>query len=142
MKLAVLLLALSLLSVGTANAQTILFPDDLRIVKQGKALYDLHCAACHGANLEGQPNWKQRRADGKLPAPPQDESGHTWHHPELQLFDITKYGPQKFAGPNYKTDMPAFDGILTDDEIIAVLSYIKSTWSDEIRAHNTAMCGG
>ena len=114
MKLAVLLLALSLLSVGTANAQTILFPDNLTIVKQGKALYDLHCAACHGANLEGQPNWKQRRADGKLPAPPQHESGHTWHH----------------------------DGILTDDHIIAVLSYIKSTWSDEIRAHNTAMCGG
>jgi hypothetical protein len=48
--------------------------------------------ALPGANLEGQPNWKERQANGRLPAPPHDASGHTWHHPDAQLFGITKQG--------------------------------------------------
>ncbi len=34
--------------------------------------------------------------------------------------------------------MPAFEDVLCDEEIIAVLGYIKSVWSDEERAfqHN------
>ena len=47
---------------------------------QGTTVYADQGGACHGANLEGQPNWRQRRADGLLPAPPHDETGHTWHH--------------------------------------------------------------
>lgn len=55
---------------------------------------------------------------------------------------MTKYGIQKFAGPDYKTDMPAFEKKLTDAEIIAVLSYIKSRWPSDVRARNTKMSGG
>jgi mono/diheme cytochrome c family protein len=99
-----------------------------------KQLYDQHCASCHGANLEGEADWQQRRADGTLPAPPQDASGHTWHHPDEQLFAITKQGIQAFAGPDYKTNMKGFGGVLGDDEIRAVLDYIKSRWPEEIRA--------
>ena len=37
--------------------------------QRGEAIFhEVGCASCHGANLEGQPNWKERRADGKLPA--------------------------------------------------------------------------
>jgi len=33
--------------------------------------------------------------------------------------------------------MPAYENVLSDEEIIAVLSYIKSTWPEEIiRIHN------
>jgi mono/diheme cytochrome c family protein len=46
-------------------------------IEAGKALYAQHCASCHGANLEGQPDWQARKADGKMPAPPHDDSGHT-----------------------------------------------------------------
>ena len=108
-------------------------PDPQRLA-MGKALYDQHCAACHGADLEGEPNWQQRRADGTLPAPPQDASGHTWHHPDQQLFDITKQGLAPFAGADYKTNMKGFGEVLSDDEIWAVLDYIKSRWPEEIRA--------
>ena len=105
------------------------------LVAQGKAIYATACASCHGANLEGQPNWRIRQADGRLPAPPHDETGHTWHHPDDQLFAMTKFGPAAFAGlDDYKTDMPAFDGVLSDEEILAALAYIKSTWPAEIRA--------
>jgi mono/diheme cytochrome c family protein len=72
-----------------------------------------------------------------LPAPPHDETGHTWHHPDDQLFAITKFGPAAVAGLNdYQTDMPVFEGVLSDEEISAALAYIKSTWPAEIRARH------
>ena len=100
----------------------------------GQRVYEAQCAACHGARLEGQPDWRTRRADGRLPAPPHDATGHTWHHPDQALFEIVKYGVQRFAGPHYSSDMPAYDRRLSDDEIRAVIAYIKSTWPEQIRA--------
>jgi mono/diheme cytochrome c family protein len=101
----------------------------------GEKVYVQHCAACHGARLEGQPNWRDRLPSGRMPAPPHDASGHTWHHPDEVLFGITKRGlvPGVYAPPGYESDMPGFSGVLTDDEIRAVLAYIKSTWPREIR---------
>nr|WP_292485159.1 cytochrome c [Mesorhizobium sp.] len=112
----------------------ILKPDDARVIARGEAVYVAHCASCHGRNLEGQPEWKAQDKDGFLPAPPHDESGHTWHHPDTLLFRITKLGVAEAANlKDYKTRMPAFGGILTDAEIIAALSYIKSRWPDDMR---------
>ncbi len=34
---------------------------------------------------------------------------------------------------DYGTDMPAFQGSLSDEEIWAVLAYVKSTWPAEAR---------
>jgi hypothetical protein len=68
-------------------------------------------------------------ANGRMPAPPHDESGHTWHHNDRVLFGITKYGLKPpYAPPNYESDMPAFAGKLSDEEIRAVLAYISSHW--------------
>ena len=109
-------------------------PADPARVAQGRVLYAGHCAACHGQKLEGQENWRERRGDGRLPAPPHDESGHTWHHPDIMLFDMTRNGmvPGRSAPEGYQSDMPAYAGILSDEEIIAVLAYIKSTWPADI----------
>ncbi|MEL0013441.1 MAG: c-type cytochrome, partial [Alphaproteobacteria bacterium] len=68
-----------------------------------------------------------------LPAPPHDETGHTWHHSDAYLFAMTKYGIEKMIGKSYPNNMPAYEEKLTDDEIISVLSYIKSNWSDRIQ---------
>ena len=105
----------------------------------GKAIYDAQCAACHGANLEGQPDWRTRLPNGRLPAPPHDASGHTWHHADQDLFALTKHGLAPFAPPGYQSDMPAFADKLTDQEIRDVLAYIKSTWPPEIQARQTAI---
>ena len=94
----------------------------------GREVYAEHCAACHGANLEGQPDWKVRLPSGRLPAPPHDASGHTWHHPDAVLFRIVEEGTSAVVGDRYESDMPAFGGILSDAEIEAVLAYLKSTW--------------
>ena len=81
--------------------------------------------------LEGQPNWRSRLPNGRLPAPPHDETGHTWHHPDAVLFGDHKYGlvPGNSAPPDYESDMPTFSDVLSDDEIWAVLAYIKSHWT-------------
>ncbi|MHC8493844.1 c-type cytochrome [Thalassospira sp. SM2505] len=107
-------------------------PDDLKLVALGKKVYDANCASCHGTKFEGQANWRERGDDGLLPAPPHDETGHTWHHPDAMLFALTKYGPAAIAGNDYKSAMPAYENTLTDEEILASLSYIKSRWPDEI----------
>jgi mono/diheme cytochrome c family protein len=110
-------------------------PDDARQVARGKSVYSQYCGACHGVRLEGQPNWQDKLPTGRMPAPPHDASGHTWHHPDSVLFGITKLGlvPGRYAPPKYESDMPGFGKPLSDDEIWAVLAYIKSFWPSEIR---------
>lgn len=110
-------------------------PDDAAVTALGRKVYEAHCAACHGARLEGQPNWRERDAAGRLPAPPHDASGHTWHHPDEVLFRITKHGVAKAANlKDYESAMPAYEGVLTDAEITAALSWIKSQWPAKIRS--------
>jgi mono/diheme cytochrome c family protein len=117
------------------GSHRLLRPEDAQLVAIGRKVYMAQCAACHGQRLEGQPNWRERGADGRLPAPPHDASGHTWHHPDDVLFRITKYGVVKAANlKNYESAMPAFEERLSDEEIVAVLSWIKSQWPPEIRA--------
>ena len=96
-------------------------------------VYKNNCASCHGVNLEGQEQWRQPDADGYMPAPPHDESGHTWHHPDDYLFLMTKYGLEEIIGQEYPNNMPAYNNLLSDQEIVAALSYIKSTWSTKVR---------
>jgi len=113
---------------------TRLLPDDAATVALGRKVYDAQCAACHGAQLQGQPNWRERDSAGRLPAPPHDAKGHTWHHPDEVLFRITKLGVAKAANlKDYVSTMPAYEGVLGDAEIVAVLSYIKSQWPADIR---------
>jgi hypothetical protein len=101
---------------------------DPKMVAQGEPLYAQHCASCHGANLEGVPDWKIMQPDGKLLPPPHDSSGHTWHHPDdLLLSVIAEQGD-----PSY-SDMPGFRGVLTVGEMIAILTFIKSSWDQEER---------
>lgn len=101
-------------------------------LEAGRELYAENCASCHGEKLEGQPDWRRRLGNGRMPAPPHDETGHTWHHSDRKLFIMTKGGVSAIV-PGYESDMPAFEGVLTDDEIADVLAYIKSTWPERQR---------
>lgn len=130
-----ILAALAVLSPAGAKADA---PD-------GEALYASHCAACHGAYLEGAPDWRRPGPDGLLPAPPHDETGHTWHHGDQFLFDYVKLGGQQVLddlGVRFTSAMPGFDGILTGAEIEAILDFIRASWPErirEIQAARTAM---
>nr|WP_264185775.1 cytochrome c [Roseicella aerolata] len=112
---------------------TAIDPGDPVQVAVGRRIYGEQCARCHGANLEGQPDWQSRGPDGRLPAPPHDASGHTWHHADGVLFRITRDGTAVVVGGGYESDMPGFGSVLSDAEIRAVLAFIKSTWPERER---------
>jgi mono/diheme cytochrome c family protein len=120
---------------GRSDAQTGTMSADIDIA-QGQALYAANCAACHGANLEGQEDWRSPGPDGRLPAPPHDETGHTWHHSDQVLFSYTKLGGRTLMaeqGMDFDSGMPGFAEQLTDQQIWNILGYIKSTWPERIR---------
>lgn len=114
-------------------------PGEAETVARGRKLYVAHCASCHGVNLEGQPDWKSPLPSGRMPAPPHDASGHTWHHADGVLFRIAKEGAAAVVGGSYESDMPGFRDMLGDDEIRAVLAFIKSTWPERERAYQEEM---
>ena len=110
-----------------------------RAVEIGEGVYAENCAACHGANLEGESGWQVKKSDGTLPAPPHNDSGHTWHHDDKLLFGYTKLGGAGMLPKNIKSGMPAFGDTLSDEEIWAVLSFIKSKWSIEAQQRQASM---
>lgn len=107
---------------------------DKQLVNKGRTIYQTYCATCHGINLQGETeNWREVKEDGTLPAPPHDETGHTWHHDDQLLFDYTKNGGAAMVPEGFQSAMPAFGNVLSDKEIRASLSFIKSRWPKEIQ---------
>lgn len=108
---------------------------DSETISLGREVYSLHCASCHGQDLEGESDWQTQNEDGSFRAPPHDASGHTWHHGDKVLIESIKLGGERLPGNiGGFSEMPAFADVLTDDEITAVLTYIKSHWDEETRA--------
>lgn len=96
----------------------------------GAKIYREHCASCHGAKLEGQPNWRLSKITGAYPAPPHNEAGHTWQHSDPELLDFIMNG----VGGQL-SEMMGFRGILSGPDMAATLQYIKSTWPPETREY-------
>ncbi len=110
---------------------------DGRDLANGQRLYAVQCALCHGGNLQGQPNWQTPGEDGILPAPPHDETGHTWHHDNQLLFAYTKRGGRDALAErgitNFNSGMPGFDGLISDSDIWDILAFIRSKWPDRMQ---------
>ncbi len=112
------------------RAAGFLRPHDAALVALGRQIYARACANCHGVNLEGQAGW---RTNPRL-APAHDASGHTWHHPDALLLQVVRAGTMGKGGA-----MPGFGDVLSEREILAVLSYIKSRWPERIREAHDAI---
>ncbi|MSQ31277.1 MAG: cytochrome c [Dehalococcoidia bacterium] len=104
------------------------------VIERCRAIYQGSCATCHGVRGEGEgPGWKTPNADGAYPAPPHDSTGHTWHHADRLLFEIVKDGGARYNSPTFQSRMPAWGATLSDDDIRAVLAYIKTLWGPSER---------
>lgn len=146
-RLFVFTISLFLLAACGGSSTTIAFPKEETAVSSqpptlnpdeitlGQTIYAANCAACHGVNLEGEADWKIQNDDDSFRSPPHDETGHTWHHPDAVLLEAIRLGGARFEGLNIggTSPMPAFGESLTEAEITAVLTYIKSTWPDDAR---------
>ena len=88
--------------------------------ERGASIYAENCQSCHGDAATG------RQA---IPGTPtHGPEGHTWHHADGQLVQIV-LGKLRIPG----RAMPAFEGILSEQDIQDVLAYLKSSWSAEQR---------
>jgi mono/diheme cytochrome c family protein len=106
------------------------------VVERGGELYQANCASCHGADLSGAPDWKTLNDDGSYPPPPHDSSGHTWHHPDRVLIEIISDGSD-----SPQSRMPAFGDQLTDEDIEAILEFIKTSWGPQEKAYQNQVTG-
>ena len=108
-------------------------PLDPEMVALGRQVYVEHCAACHGPSGEGQPDWETPNALGELPAPPHDSTGHTWKHSDEMLYHIILQGWRDPFNETERLTMPAFRGVLSPREVRAVITYLKTLWTEEQR---------
>ncbi|MBI4288417.1 MAG: cytochrome c [Chloroflexi bacterium] len=92
------------------------------LIERGAVLYQANCLTCHsgakGGNIKDIP-------------PPHNGNGHTWHHPDQQLIDITLNG-LPLTVPGQK--MPAFKDMLSEEDVQAILAYVKMWWTKDQRA--------
>lgn len=109
---------------------------------RGAAVYTEACASCHGASLEGQPDWRSPGPDGRLPAPPHDETGHTWHHSDRILLDIMTRGTAAVVGGSYESNMPGFGDTYSEEDLRAVIEWLKSRWRERERSYQREVSGG
>lgn len=103
-------------------------------VEAGKVIFLKECAGCHGKHGQGAADWKVQNPDKTFPPPPHDASGHTWHHTDGLLFRLVRDGGKGMEDPGFKSAMPAYGRTLSDQEIVSVITYLKSLWQPEQRA--------
>lgn len=116
--------AILLLVLAVVGAATALFlwnlPRPHGGAPQGRALYDAHCAVCHGPAGKGDGPGarvvRQPMRDFSDPAAMRAVD-------DRFLFEITKKGSSQFGRSNA---MPAWSMKLSDEEIRAVVAYIRS----------------
>ena len=131
---------LSALAIGLFGSAAVTYATNAALplldperVEAGRSIYAKHCASCHGARAEGAPNWEQPDALGELPAPPHDAEGHTWKHSDAMLYRIVMRGWRDPFNKTERLTMPGFSGILSPEEVRAVVTYLKTLWTPEQR---------
>ena len=127
----VMLIAAGQTVIARANGEAPLSDPDR--VNSGRAVYEQHCASCHGAKAQGAPKWQERDEHGELPAPPHDAEGHTWRHSDAELYGMVSKGWRDPFNKTTRLTMPAFGDVLVPGQIRAVISYLKTLWSPEQR---------
>lgn len=92
----------------------------------GRRLFAANCAACHGRNAVGTPDWRSPGDNGQYPPPPLNGSAHAWHHSYQVLQRVILEGGAPLGG-----SMPAWRGRLSTDEIRQVIAGFQSYWPNE-----------
>jgi mono/diheme cytochrome c family protein len=90
----------------------------------GKAIFASKCAACHGASGAGVPGAFPPLA-GNAVVVADDPA------PILKIISGGLTGPLKVAGTTYDGAMPAWKDQLSNAEIAAVATYIRSSWGNK-----------
>ena len=100
------------MSFGNSASASTIDHTSPELVAQGQTIFNETCAVCHGPNGEGDVG------------SPLNGSAHAWHHVDKQLISFVSDG---IPG----TAMAGHGEHLTDQEIGAVISFIKTWWTPQ-----------
>jgi mono/diheme cytochrome c family protein len=92
------------------------------LISLGKSVYDARCATCHGAQGEGKPpHW-----------PPLANNQSIEMQSAVNPIRMVLNGgyPPGTSGNPMPYGMPPFAGLLSDNEVAAVVSYIRTAWGN------------
>jgi mono/diheme cytochrome c family protein len=92
------------------------------VALRGKTLYDVSCAACHQPDGAGKEGVALSLVDS------------SWvQGPEGRLVRIALHGvrgPIEVHGKSYNLEMPGFQNVFGDEEMAAVLTYLRQAWGN------------
>ena len=105
-------------------------PPDQNVMKAGGQIYADECAGCHGATGKGEP--------GLFPS--LNDSAVVQQTDPTSLLRVVLRGARNSATDAAPTGpaMPAFAWVLKDDQIAAVLTYIRNSWGNAASEVNDA----
>jgi mono/diheme cytochrome c family protein len=105
-------------------------PPSEELMKTGSRLYEHHCADCHGADGRGA-------LAGGMPAYPPlaGNQSLTMEQPVNTIRIVLNGGfPPATAGNPRPFGMPPYSHVLKDDEVAAVVTYVRNSWGNHTRA--------
>lgn len=105
-------------------------PQKVAQIELGRTVYYQHCAYCHGDYLEGQADWDLAYPNGGRPPVPLDISGPAPLHTEDLIYKIIKEGGQSVSPASYRNNMPAYQNVLNEQEIWAVIAFMVDQWPE------------
>jgi mono/diheme cytochrome c family protein len=106
-----------------------LAPEEQKRFEAGKTVYEMTCLACHQPHGLGQ----------EALAPPLVGSEWVTNSPQrlVRIVIHGMRGPIKVKGQVFELDMPAL-AVLDDEQIAAVLTYVRREWGHAASPVNTA----
>ena len=113
------------LRAGVADVEP-LSADEMRLAERGKSTYDRACAACHQVDGGGLAGVAPRLAGSDWIARPPE------HVIRIVLHGL--YGPIQVDGDEWNLHMPGLGGALDDEEVAAVLTYVRRAWGNRAGA--------
>ncbi len=97
------------------------------LANDGKQLYTTYCSACHGADGRGPENNVN---------PPLAKSEWLLGKPDRAISAVLVglAGPIEVAGKAYHLIMPPQGAVLNDEQLAAILTYVRTSWGNEEEA--------
>ena len=107
---------------GLAPVAEVATKDTERMLEQGGRLYEKHCVECHGANGAGKP-----------PAYPRLAGNHGIVASSVNPIRMVLNGgyPPSTGGNPRPYGMPPYGPLMNDDEVAAVVTYIRASWGNQ-----------
>lgn len=91
-------------------------------LQRGKAVFDNVCGLCHNPDGMGKPNQAPPLAGSEW------VKGSSSRMIPIPLVGLS--GPVSFKGQEWNLAMPAMGASLSDEDLAAVLSYIRQSWGN------------